>query len=159
MEFVEYKCLESLLIEGEGIAQEGLFDKFNKKKKNEESNKVEQTKINELAKTKFSVIKSIVNKVISKVKSKYRGLPYDCSISTDDDNGSLYFNVFKDPDIAHQSSSKYKPEAEECFEYIWEELENALDENNSLIIQGYKPCIDADSYSDFSFTIYYDKNT
>lgn len=159
MDYFYSKVLESFMIPEDSIAQEGLFDKFNKKKKNEESNKVEQTKINELAKTKFSVIKSIVNKVISKAKSKYRGLPYDCSISTDDDNGSLYFNLFKDPDIAHQSSSKYKPEAEECFEYIWEELENVLDENNSLTIQGYKPCIDADSYSDFSFTIYYDKNS
>lgn len=30
MEFVDYKCLESLLIEGEGIALEGIFSKLKK---------------------------------------------------------------------------------------------------------------------------------
>ena len=44
MNFIDYKCLESLLIEGEEIANEGLIDKFKdmKQKREERKAKIRQ---------------------------------------------------------------------------------------------------------------------
>ena len=41
MNFIDYKCLESLLIEGEEIANEGLIDKFKDMKQKREERKAQ----------------------------------------------------------------------------------------------------------------------
>ena len=119
--------IESLIIEREEIANEGLFSKIHQnhvdKKARQAANR--QTELGSYRKTlaNYSVIcKSIVNKY----KAKYKNLPFAPKYELIED--SLIIEIFKSEEYVNEyaESSLYNPECTKVFDMILDAIKEKL---------------------------------
>lgn len=133
--FVSYKALESLLIEGEGIATEGLFSKMKEKREAKKAEKVAKIeKFERDSKAILNKCMTIEKSIVNKYKSKNPKLPfkpkYWIEDSDDSSEADMYAEIYNDEWYMNENDSKYIPEASEVFSAIYKEIKQEIEKQN-----------------------------
>ena len=133
------ETLESYLIP----AEEGLFSKI---KENREKKKAEKEQrrlarqeelriFKETSKDDCDLIKKICNDIINKAKQKWKSLPFDIYYNVSEWRNvqvEIDIAIFEDEWCMNKYNEKYIPEAETCFDFIYDEIEKALSDKNKF---------------------------
>ena len=134
MEFVDYKCLESLLIEGEKlIATEGLLDKLKERRKTKKDAREQKyQQITQDTKNAISEVKQIAVSVMNKTKIKYKSLKIKNDIDVIHDNVTSEVNIepFYNDYIGNEYVEGHDPKYVECWNYIISTLKDELNKKN-----------------------------
>lgn len=124
MSFIDYKCLESLLIEGEEIANEGLIDKFKNMKQKREERKV-QIRQHELERQKLlPKLEEELKKIVSSYKPKTKKVKMTPYYGIDKLDNSAYVQLFNENTILNQNDDSVYDAAQDITEDIYKLTEN-----------------------------------
>ena len=129
MEFVNYKCLESLLIEGEElISTEGIISNFKARREQKKADREEKERLaRELDNECKKLLPKVMNdlkKIVSKYKAKYPDLPINPYYDTDKTMNEVFVCVFDDDEIMNEYSDHYNKKSIMVFKAIYNTVNN-----------------------------------
>ncbi len=128
------------VLESYMIAEEGIFSKI--KNKMEEKRKEREERIRlfeEEYKKALPLINKCIKDTLRDAKRKYKNISKDIigNINVDDSDCAIDIDIFPTEyyfdDKHNPDSDKYDSTADECFKFIWKEIENKL----NIIFKNY----------------------